>query len=107
MGNFKQYILANYDKDQLGDISKHGCVSGCTEWIYYKDTVEAYNLYTDEIWDRLYRESKEFCFDSILEFIASFNGSRDVGGEEQFKNLLVWWFVESVAYEFLNKDEDN
>ena len=38
-------------------------------------------------------------YSNSVELIASFNGAKDVGGAEQFENLLVWAYAEHLAQE--------
>jgi hypothetical protein len=90
----------------LEEVVKHGCVNGCvSSLIYYEDTVKFHDKFEDEIWEMLYNEYEEFGFKSILEYIASFNGSKNVGSLEQFKNLLAWYSVENVARQILDEQE--
>jgi hypothetical protein len=90
----------------LEEVSKHGCVSGCvSSLIYYEDTAKFHDKFEEEIWEMLYDEHEEFGFKSIPEYIASFNGSKDVGSLMQFKNLLAWYAVENVVNQILNEEE--
>lgn len=93
---FDQWIEANL-KDDLQDIAEHGADSGFSGITYYKDTVSLYDKFTEEIWDALEEDRQEFGNNNILELIASFNGAKDVGSDSQFKNLLVWYYVERYA----------
>jgi hypothetical protein len=91
----------------LEEVIKHGCVNGCvSSLIYYEDTNKFYDKFEEEIWEMLYDEQVDFGFNSIPEYIASFNGSKDVGSLTQFKNLLAWYAVENVANQILNGEEN-
>jgi len=91
----------------LEEITKYGCVNGCvSSLIYYEDTVKFHDKFEEEIWEMLYNEYQDFGFKSIPEYIASFNGSKDIGSLEQFKNLLAWYAVESVARQILEEKEN-
>jgi hypothetical protein len=91
----------------LEELVKHGCVSGCvSSLIYYEDTVLFHDKFEEEIWEMLYDEHEEFGFKSIPEYIASFNGSKEVGSLMQFKNLLAWYAVENVARQILEEEEN-
>jgi len=46
----------------------------------------------------LYDLSEDTGF-SIPFLISDFNGARNVSDEDTFKNLLVWWAVETKAQE--------
>jgi hypothetical protein len=90
----------------LEELVKHGCVNGCvSSLIYYADTTAFYNKFEEEIWEMLFHDHQEFGFNSIPEYIASFNGSKDVGSIDQFKNLLAWYAVEDVARRLLDEKE--
>jgi hypothetical protein len=105
----KDWVL-NEVKDgsiNLEEVVKHGCVNGCvSSLIYYEDTNKFYDKFEEEIWEMLYDEQVDFGFSSIPEYIASFNGSKDVGSLTQFKNLLAWYAVENVANQILNGEEN-
>ncbi len=92
-------------KNILEDITEHGCQSGIIgELIYYKDTVDFYDEYEDEIWERINN-----CADSqgvdAHTFISQLNGSKTVMSGDQHKNLLTWFAVEDVAWEMRNNGE--
>jgi hypothetical protein len=104
----KDWVL-NEVKDgsiNLEEVVKYGCVNGCvSSLIYYADTVKFHDKFEEEIWEMLYDEHQEFGFNSILEYIASFNGSKEVGSLMQFKNLLTWYAVENVSRQILDEKE--
>ena len=87
--------------DSAEDIAKHGCVGGFPGITYYSETVEKYNDYHEEIWERLYEDGLAHG-QNILELIASFNGSKNVESDDQFKNLLVWYYIEQLANDKVN-----
>jgi hypothetical protein len=90
----------------LEELVKHGCVNGCvSSLIFYTDTTKFHDKFEEEIWEMLFHDHQEFGFDSIPEYIASFNGSKNVGSLEQFKNLLAWYAVENVARQILDEQE--
>ena len=82
--------------ESLKDIYDHGASGGYTGFTMYSETVKFHDDNEDEIWDLLYEESKEMG-DNILEMIASFICSKNVGSMNQLKNLLSWYALESVA----------
>ena len=90
----------------LEEVVKHGCVNGCvSSLIYYEDTAKFHDKFEEEIWEMLYDAQMDMGFDSIPEYIASFNGSKEVGSLMQFKNLLAWYAVENVARQILDEEE--
>jgi len=104
----KDWVLkeVNEGSINLEEVVKHGCVNGCvSSLIYYEDTVKFHDKFEEEIWEMLYDEYIDFGFNSIPEYIASFNGSKNVGSLEQFKNLLAWYAVENVARQILDEQE--
>jgi len=94
-------------KNILKDITEHGCQSGIIgELIYYKDTVEFYDEYEDEIWERINISADNQGVDAHT-FIGQLNGAKDVVSGVQYKNLLTWFSVEDVAFEIYNGGEFN
>jgi hypothetical protein len=85
----------DYRQDYITDVLKHGCQSGVvSSLIYYNDTADFYNKYSDDIYNLLYADMQDFGYQSIPEMIASLNGAKDVGSDEQYKNLLAWYGYE-------------
>ncbi len=71
-----------------------------------------YNRYHEEMWDLLNDDCDELGCSSCLELIASFNGALGVNSDEQFKNLLVWYTAEKVAFditqgEYIDETKEN
>jgi hypothetical protein len=107
MQTIKQYVLSEFTKCTIRDIHENGMVSGFGQLIYYHDTVKFHDEHKDEIWDMLYEEAEQNGM-TICELIASFNGQKNVGSIEQFKNMLCWFAVENICAALLNYfDEEN
>ena len=105
--SIKDWILNNLDEGQVADVVLHGCAGGVVgELIYYADTCAFYEKYKEEIWQRLWDSWSDFGGDSVLHFIATFNGADDVGSDDQFRNLLAWWACEDVCREVIAEKED-
>ena len=108
---FKDTITTDLFKGQkeerflIKDIATYGCSGGVSGLTYYTETIAFYDKHKKEIWDMLYDMSEDQGF-SIPFLISDFNGSRDVSDEDTFKNLLVWWAVETKAREIENDAED-
>ena len=108
---FKDTITTDLFKGQkeerflISDIATHGCSGGVSGLTYYTETIAFYDKHKKEIWDMLYDMSEDQGF-SIPFLISDFKGSRDVSDEDTFKNLLVWWAVETKAREIENDSED-
>ncbi len=89
-------------KDQSEDIANCGCSGGFSGVIYYSETVAKYDKYQEEIWNALYEDAEDQGI-NILELIATFNGAKDVGSNDQFKNLMVWYYIEKLAVNEVNQ----
>ena len=84
----------------FSDLLHNGCVSGIvSHLIYYSDTTKFYESHHDEIWDLIEEKREDYGHSNALEFIASLNGAKNVGSEDQFKNLLAWFAFEETAYQ--------
>jgi hypothetical protein len=105
--SIKDWILNNLDEGQVAEVVLHGCSGGVvSELIYYADSCAFYEKYKEEIWQRLWDSWSDFGGDSVLHFIATFNGADDVGSDDQFRNLLAWWSCEDVCREVIAEKED-
>jgi hypothetical protein len=106
MNNIKKYVLSNFSKDEIKDINNNGMACGFGGLIYYKDTCAFHDEYEDEIWQLLWDEHKELGVPHVLSLVASFNGAKNVGSMEQFKNLLCWYAVEHVCRYLLDNPKE-
>ena len=92
----------NYDDGIWGfikDLRQGGCISGLVgSLIYYSDTIEFYDKFENEIQELIDNYTQEFGYNNRLEFISSLNGSENVYGNEQLKNLLAWFAFEETAF---------
>ena len=105
--SIKDWILNNLDEGQVAEVVLHGCAGGVvSELIYYADSCAFYEKYKEEIWQRLWDSWSDFGGDSVLHFIATFNGADSVGSDDQFRNLLAWWACEDVCREVIAEKED-
>lgn len=104
MKTIKEWVLESYERQEIEDITKHGCCGGIGGLIYYTETVAFHDEFEEQIWDRLHYDAEEQDL-TIMELIASFNAQKDVGSMTQLKNLLTWYAVESVCNEIINETE--
>jgi len=96
---FKDYMKETYEREELEDIVKHGCVSGCAStMIYYDDTTKLYNEYADELHDILQNEIDQF--GEIPPYFKD-----NMGSPITFKNAMVWFGAETIANEILIDQE--
>ena len=104
--SIKEWIINNLDEGQVAEVVLHGCAGGVVpELIYYADSCAFYKKYKEEIWQRLWDSWSDFGGDSVLHFIATFNGADSVGSDDQFRNLLAWWACEDVCREVIADKE--
>ena len=90
MPNAFDTILNTYDLEQCKEIANHGCQSGvCSQHIYYVDTIEFFDTYTDEI--------TEYIVDNIGVDHLSDTLKKNTGNLDMYKNDLAWTFIELVA----------
>lgn len=105
---FKDWMKEQYGENfrtTCSDIAEHGCACGFSGLTYYKDTCALYEEYQDEIWDALDEDADASGENSPLALVESFNGAENVGSDDQFRNLLVWYLAERIADEIRNEDE--
>ena len=95
---FKDWMLNQFDRIALTDICRYGADSGWPELIYYHETLALYERYHDGIWNMLFDDCENQGYKTIPEFIATFKGT-DVTDDSQFKNLLVWYAAERIAFD--------
>lgn len=106
MKTIKEYILKNYEEDDIENIAQHGIANGFSSLIYYTETCVFYDQYKDEIWEFLSKDADSFGCKSIFEFITNnLRGVNHIGDEDQFKNLLCWYAVERECANILNERE--
>jgi hypothetical protein len=105
MKTIKEWVLDQYEMDEIKDITKHGLVGGFSGLTYYTETIAFHDEYETEIWDMLYTDAQDQGL-TVMELIASFNGQKDVVSIYQFKNLLTWYAVERVCNEIVNEAEE-
>ena len=94
---FREWILENYDMEELKNISSHGCLGGIHGLIYHFETVALYEKYKEDIWELIYADYEDLGYASCLDMIISFGGSNSVNSDQQFKTLMVWYYVEEIA----------
>lgn len=106
MKTIKEYILESFEEEEIINVAHHGCASVCVGGlIYYNETSAFHDKFEEEIWDLVYSQSEEMGYDNCLSFIASFNGSKDVGSLFQLKNLLCWYAVEYTCQQLVDESD--
>jgi hypothetical protein len=109
---FKDWLLQEYTHNELADLCNQGAKNGFHGLIYYSETTALYNRYHEEIWDYLNMDRDDLGFSSCCELIASFTAASSVGSDTQFKNMLVWYSAEKIAFditqgEYIDETEEN
>jgi len=97
---FKNHMIQNYDKEQLQEIARYGCVNGSAgTMIYYSQTIALYGQYTEELhtivsdWCDQTGETPNYLTKSLAEGFTS------------FANAVVWFCAEVIADELINQEE--
>ena len=94
----EQTIKNLYSLEQLKDIAKYGCISGCApDFIYTTDCCNFYYDNQQEIdeWIELY-----FGVDSVMELVTEANSIQEA------VNHLCWLYVDGIAQEIVLSEED-
>lgn len=98
---FRAWLEDKLGRDQIIELAEHGADTGWPGLTYYSETGALYGQYEDEIWQALEDDAdSQGC--TPLALIASFNGAKNVHGNDQFRNLLVWFMAERTANEIAN-----
>lgn len=105
MQTIKEWVKENYEPEEIKQVTEHGLVSGIGCLIYYKDTCAFHDKFESEIWDMLGNDAEEHGY-TIIELIKHFNGQKDVGSMDQFKNMLCWYAVEKVCDEIVREETE-
>jgi len=87
-----------YEDNELRDIARYGAQGGFHGLIYYSETCALYEEYYDDTWTMI-NEDVDNMGITHSAFITSFNGAKNVSDDQTFKNLLVWYAAEKVAYD--------
>lgn len=103
--NFKEWVLENYDPDEVSDISNYGADAGWPHITYVIDCVRLYEQFHEEIWSLLAEDADNFCEGNVPALIASFGRADMAISEAGFKNLLVWYAVERTCREIVESGE--
>ena len=102
MRKIRNYLINNYSKEEVKDMAEYGLQGGFSGFIYYSETEAFHDKYEDEIWDLVHELAEDMGFKSSLDFINSWNHSKNVGSMTQFKNTLTWFAVEEASRSLVN-----
>lgn len=106
--NITDYIIQNFDKDDIRTLAEHGASGGVSGLIYYSETSKLYDIFKDDIWNMI---EDDLCGSdkTPLEYIAELNGGENVTDDTTMRNLLVWYAFEvcaSLAMTFVEEEEE-
>jgi hypothetical protein len=88
--------MKSYETEELEEIVRHGCVNGCASGlIYYHETNSFYDLFCDELHDKLGEWINEI--GESPDFIVT-----QLGYATAFKNAMVWFVAEQYASEIVD-----
>jgi len=103
MQTIQEWVRNQYDPVEIKDIVAHGINGGFSGMIYYNETVAFHDAHEEEIWDRLSRDADaQGC--TVMELVSRFNGQKEVGSLDTFKNILSWYAVERVCQEIIDSE---
>lgn len=99
MTNFYEYMKETYSIDELEEIARNGCVSGCAgTLIYYNDTNAIYDKFSDELHEEIGRWME--CTGESPDYLA-----KELGNAVSFKNAVVWFVAELYADDIVQTAE--
>tara|TARA_R100000152_G_C6756793_1_gene180579 strand:+ start:644 stop:979 length:336 start_codon:yes stop_codon:yes gene_type:complete len=92
-------IVDTYDIETLNEIVNHGCQSGvANSHIYYKDTVEFFNTFEEELVDYIETNLGE---DVLVDLFKGANCDLDC-----YKNDVTWCYIELVSSQIVDTDNE-
>lgn len=94
---FEQWMLANFDRDELNDIATHGADTGWGGLTYYRDTDKLYERFGDELWSVLDEIADSFGESDILDVLKHNTYAKNALTPTQFNCAIVWQVAEYYA----------
>ena len=96
--SFKEWMKANFKREELREISEKGIDQGWPKLTYYHETTTLYNLYEGELWETLAEIARIADCKSPVELLyRGCRYARTAGDLEQFKRSIVWLVAEYYA----------
>lgn len=89
---FKQWMIDNYEHNELADMANHGCSGGVGGMIYYKETFDLYQKFSASLHETL-NEYKD-ATGEWPKYVTD-----ELGDDVRFANALVWFAAEWIAHE--------
>lgn len=97
---FRNFMISTYSIQELEDISKYGCQNGVSGLIYYDETTDFYNRYSEELHEIVFQYKQET--GDIPQCLIE-----DIDNAKLFKNAMVWFCAEYIAYELVSQAVDH
>ena len=95
---FKDWLISQYEPEELKDIAEHGCASCAPAgMIYYNETSKLYDQFCDDLHE-IVGDFVEATGDDSLHHLIS-----NIGSATSFKNAMVWMATELVAYDLTSE----
>lgn len=99
--SFRDWMKANYNKSELIAMVDRGLQIGFHDICTTYETNKLYDRFSLEIWEFMRQEAGS---KDLLEYIAKALNGYGVDDEESFKNAMVWYVAEGIAWLLLNED---
>jgi len=99
---FKEWMIEEFEEENLKDMVTHGVDGGFDGLIYYNDTTALFEKHKYEIFDRLADTTEDMGYKNIYELLATFNQDYTPWDYSQFAHQLVSFMAEETAREILS-----
>jgi len=101
---FKQWLVDNYEHNELADIANHGCAGGVGGMVYYTETVKLYAQFKEALHQTL--EEYKDATGEWPQYVVD-----ELGDDVRFANAVVWFAAEWIAQnitqgEYFDADDD-
>ena len=108
---FREFMIDRYTHNTRANMCNHGADGGFPDMTTYFETSALYEKYQDDIWDMLNDDCLDMGEKTTVSFIATLGGVEHAEDDMTFKNLLVWYAAEKVAFdttqgEYVNDEDD-
>ena len=91
-----QVIRAWFEDEELQDIAAHGMSAGWAHFTYYKETIEFYERFEDEVFAVIDEMAEQFGVRDVLQALAQYS-NLEVHTPTDWKNGVVWVAAEQVV----------
>ena len=95
---FKEWMSAQFNREQLEEIARYGCQDGYAKLTYDSDTGVLYAQYNRDIWELLDDCAKGTGYSSVLAMLDQTQRFK-CADSASFETHLVWLAAELVAWE--------